>query len=192
MAETVESASEHRHRLLSGMAHAVAAKGYPDTTIADVVREAAVSRRTFYEHFATKADCLIALYEASSHNALKVLRGAIDPARGWQTQVEQAMTAYLGCLAQNPVLLRTLFVEILGLGPTGLAVRRRANGELAAFMLQVINGDGRARLTAAMALMVVGAVNELVLQAIEQDRVHELTSLAAPTAALVRAVATTE
>jgi AcrR family transcriptional regulator len=67
-------------RLLEGMAHAVADKGYADTTIADIVREAGVSRRTFYEHFAGKAECLVALYEAASHNALKVLRDAIDPA----------------------------------------------------------------------------------------------------------------
>jgi len=188
MAETETAITEHRHRLLEGMARAVAVKGYSDTTIADVVREAAVSRRTFYEHFGTKADCLVALYEAASHNALGVLRQSIDPARDWQGQVEQAMQAYLACLAQNPVLLRTLFIEILGLGPTGLAVRRRMNGELAAFMLGVINGDGRARLTPEMAMMVVGAVNELVLQAIEQDRVGDLTELAAPAAALVRAV----
>lgn len=188
MAEAETAITEHRHRLLEGMARAVAAKGYADTTIADVVREAAVSRRTFYEHFATKADCLVALYEAASHNALRVLRQSIDPERDWQGQVEQAMQAYLACLAQNPVLLRTLFIEILGLGPTGLAVRRRMNGELAAFMLQVINGDGRARLAPEVAMMVVGAVNELVLQAIEQDRVGDLTRLAAPAASLVRAV----
>ena len=47
-------ANEHRHRLLEGMAQAVAEKGYADTTIADIVREAGVSRRTFYEHFAGK------------------------------------------------------------------------------------------------------------------------------------------
>src|SRR5215207_6637480 len=100
---------EHRHRLLEGMAHAVAAKGYADTTIADIVREASVSRRTFYEHFSTKSECLIALYEAASHNALKVLRDSIDPLHEWQTQVEHALAAYLGCMAQNPVLMRTLF-----------------------------------------------------------------------------------
>jgi hypothetical protein len=38
---------EHLHRLLEGMARAVAAKGYADTTIADIVREAGVSRRTW-------------------------------------------------------------------------------------------------------------------------------------------------
>ena len=124
--------TEHRARLLEGMARAVAAKGYADTTIADIVREASVSRRTFYENFADKAECLTALYEAASGNAIAVLRSAIDPHSDWEAQVEQAMAAYFGVLARNPVLLRTLFIDILGLGPTGLAARRRANQQLAA------------------------------------------------------------
>ncbi len=158
-------------------------------------REAAVSRRTFYEHFAIKADCLIALYEAASYNSLKVLRGAIDPRHDWQAQVERAMAAYLGCLAQNPVLMRTLFVEILGLGAQGLAARRRVNEDIAALMLEVINapsqpGAGRSsRLSEPMAMAVVGGINELVLQAIEQDRVGNLLELVQPASEFVRAVA---
>lgn len=184
----------HRHRLLEGMAHAVAAKGYAATTIADIVREASVSRRTFYEHFAGKADCLIALYEAASINALQVLRDAIDPARDWHDQVEQAMSAYFGCLSQNPVLMRTLFVEILSLGPAGLAARRRVNQQLATFMLNVVNSDcgrrkGRAPLSPEMAIVVVGGINELVLHAIERDRVGKLHELVRPAVQLVRAVA---
>jgi len=131
--------TEHRARLLEGMARAVAAKGYADTTIADIVREASVSRRTFYENFADKAECLTALYEAASGNAIAVLRAAIDPRSDWEAQVEQAMAAYFGVLARNPVLLRTLFIDILGLGPTGLAARRRANQQLADLMLDVVN-----------------------------------------------------
>jgi len=187
-AETEAAASEHRSRLLEGMAHAVAAKGYADTTIADIVREAAVSRRTFYEHFTTKADCLVALYSAASHNALKVLRDAIDPDRGWQEQVEQALSAYLGCLASNPVLLRTLFVEILGLGMSGLAARRRMNRELADFMLGVVNAGNPQPLPADMAMAVVGGIHELVLQAIENGRAGQLQELVAPASALVRSV----
>ncbi|RZI45052.1 TetR/AcrR family transcriptional regulator [Herbaspirillum sp. HC18] len=173
------------------MAHAVAAKGYPETTIADIVREASVSRRTFYEHFNTKADCLIALYEASSHNALNVLRDALDPERGWHEQVETAMAAYFGCLAQNPVLVRTLFIEILGLGAPGLASRRRVNDEIVDFMLAVINGNhpaDNAPLSPDMALAVVGGMNELVLQAIENGSVDQLQELASSAVRLVRAV----
>ena len=142
-----------------------------------------MSRRTFYEHFQTKADCLIALYEASSHNALKVLRDAIDPAHEWQTQVERALAAYLGCMASNPILMRTLFIEILGLGTPGLAARRRVNQEIADFMLGAIDGG----LTPQMAMAVVGGINELVLQYIEQDRVAHLGELVMPASALVRA-----
>jgi AcrR family transcriptional regulator len=180
---------EHRGRLLEGMAHAVAEKGYASTTIADIVREAGVSRRTFYEHFAGKAECLVALFEAASHNALKVLRGAIDPSHPWQTQVERALAAYLEGMASNPVLLRTLYVEILGLGLEGLAARRRVNQEIADFMLAVVNGGSRRGppLSAQMAMAVVGGINELVLECIEQDRVDRLVELVGPAAQLVRA-----
>lgn len=187
--------SEHYQRLLQGMAQAVHAKGYADTTIADIVREAAVSRRTFYEHFSTKTECLIALYETASHLALKAVSEAFDPAQPWHAQVEQAMTAYFDYLAQDPVLLRTLFVEILGLGMPGLLARRRVNGEIASFIQVAINTANAeaeckgGHLTSEMALTVVGGINELVLQAIEQDRAGDLRELVAPATRLVRAVA---
>lgn len=191
----VESlASKHRYRLLEGMAHAVAANGYAATTIADIVQEASVSRRTFYEHFSTKSECLIALYEAASLAALNVLRDAIDPEHAWQTQVEKAMAAYLECLSQNPLLLRTLFIEILGLGMEGLAARRRVNRQIANFMLTVINSGrdkakpGRA-LSDDMAMAVVGGINELILQAVEQNRVGQLQELTRPAIDLLLSVA---
>ena len=186
---------EHYARLLEGMAHAVAGKGYADTTIADIVREAAVSRRTFYEHFTSKAECLVALYEAASKGALRAVSQAFDPAQPWHDQVERTMTAYFDYLAQDPVLLRTLFVEILGLGMPGLKARRRVNDEIASFIQAAINSSGdaasgpAAHLTGEMAMTVVGGINELVLQAVEQDRVGDLRQLVAPATRLVRAVA---
>ena len=172
-------AKAHRRRLLEGMANAVAVKGYSAVTIADIVREAGVSRRTFYEQFATRSDCLIALYEAASERALAVLRSALDPGRPWQAQLEPVLAAYLAGLASNPALLRTLYIEIWGLGPAGLAARRRVNHAIAGFMLEVINQPPAApRLRPDMALAVVGGVNELILLAIEQDRVAQLPEIA--------------
>jgi AcrR family transcriptional regulator len=43
--------AEFRGRLLEGMAAAIRETGYRDATVADVVRHARTSRRTFYEHF---------------------------------------------------------------------------------------------------------------------------------------------
>ena len=189
MAELEFLVPEHRSRLLEGMARAVAGKGYAATTIADIVREASVSRRTFYEHFQAKSECLIALYEAASHNALKVLRAAIDPAHPWQTQVEHALAAYFATMAANPLLMRTLYIEILGLHAEGLAARRRVNREIAGFVLEVVNARTPGKLSPQMAMAVVGGINELVLEYIERDDEERLAELVAPAAQLVRAVA---
>lgn len=181
---------EHRRRLLDGLAQVVALKGYADTTIADIVREAGVSRRTFYEHFSSKSEALIALYEIASHNGLRVLEEHIDTRREWSTQVEQALQAYLACLAQRPVLLRTLFIDILGLGQPGLLARRRVHESIASFVLEVVNArQAPPPLDRATALAVVGGIHELVLHAIEQEPVADLLALAEPAARLVRAVA---
>jgi AcrR family transcriptional regulator len=189
MAAVLSRSPDHRRRLLDAMAHAVARKGFAETTIADLASEARVSRRTFYEHFADKAECLIALYEVASAQALEVLKAAIDPKRDWHTQVDQALNAYLSTLSCNPMLLRTLFIAILGLGPAGLQARRRANLELADFILSVVNDARRAKpLPAEMALAIVGGVNELILQAIEEDRADRLTELGGAAARLARSV----
>ena len=182
---------EHRVRLLDGMARAVAAKGYADTTLADIVREAAVSRRTFYEHFVDKAQCFVALYEAASGAALDELRAVIDPLGDWELQVDRAMQTYFAVLSRNPLLLRTLFIEILGLGAAGLQARRRVNQRMAALLLEAVNmWPGRRRrklpLQPQMAMAVVGGINELVLQAIEQGQ-GDLRPLADPSGALLRA-----
>ena len=196
-AASPSTSTVHRSRLLEGMARAVAVRGYADTTIADIVREASVSRRTFYENFADKAECLIALYEVASGNAITVLRNAIDPHSDWQAQVEQAMGAYFGVLERNPVLLRTLFLEMLGLGAPGLAARRRANQQLADLMLDVVNNRPGERLRKAplqpmMAMAVVGGINEMVLQSIEQGRANDLQELVEPAAMLLRAAISAE
>ena len=174
------------------MAQACANKGFAATTIADIAADAKVSKRTFYEHFDSKADCFIALYESASARALSVLRDQVDVSRDWHEQVERALSAYFQALAVSPVLLRTLFIEILGLGAEGLAARRRVNQELADFIVSVASqcsavGTNTA-LTESDATGLVGALNELVLQAIENDRADRLGDLIAPSARLVRIV----
>ena len=56
-------------------------------------------------------------------------------------------------------------------------------------MLGVVNQPpaGTVLLHSAMAMAVVGGINELVLQAIEQDQVAALADLVTPSSALLRA-----
>ena len=79
--------SGYRERLLDGMLEAVNEKGFAETTIADIARHARVSKRTFYEHFATKQDCLLALYVAASERALARIADSVDPTLDLEAQV---------------------------------------------------------------------------------------------------------
>lgn len=163
------AAATVRSRLIQGLAQALATKGYGELTIAHIVAEAAVSRRTFYEHFDSKDACFLALYEAANQQCLRVLAAAVDPSRPWQEQVRGALSAYLSTMDASPPLTRTLLIEVFHLGMPGLAARRRAHGAIAALMREIINAqprDGR-MLSDAMAIAVIGGVHELVLGCIE-------------------------
>ncbi len=180
--------NEHRGRLLQAMATVAAAQGLAATSIAAVVAEAGVSKRTFYEHFADKDACFLELYRAASASALRTLREAVQPDRPWQDQVEHALGAYLAHLASGPQLIRMLFVEIHHLGPAGALVRREVMQHLADFMLETINAE-REVLTPTMAVAAVGGIQELVLQAIEQGEAAQLDRLTPSASAVVRLLA---
>ena len=63
-------------------AAAIAEKGYATVTIADVVGHARVSKRTFYEHFADKEACFLALYSETSDELLDLIAEAAASAGG--------------------------------------------------------------------------------------------------------------
>lgn len=183
---------EYRDRLLEGMAAALDVKGFAEVTVADIARHARVSKRTFYEHFGTKRDCLLALYVASSERALARIAASVDPSLGLDAQIAKTTRVYFSSLQERPAVLRTLLVEILAAGPRGLEVRRRVNRRYADLLRKVVasagrGGGARHTLSGAMATAVVGGLNELMLQAVEGGDLTRLRRLARPAAELVRA-----
>jgi AcrR family transcriptional regulator len=179
--------NDYRKRLMEGMSAAVAERGYADTTIADIVRHARVSRRTFYEEFASKEACLLALYVAASERVIRDIAAAVQTSADRDTQIARATEAYLARMAAHPVLTRTLFLEILAAGPAGLQVRREIHARYADFFRGVVEGAG-GRLSPELAAAAVGGINELILQAVLDDRIPRLTELATPARQLLRAV----
>jgi AcrR family transcriptional regulator len=187
------SGPAHPERLVAGMVAAVAERGYAATTITDVVRHARVSRRTFYEHFADKESCFLAAYDAVSDAVLAGMAGAAGEASGSKERIDAAVRAYLGALAAEPAVARVFIVEILSAGPAALARRRVVLRRFAAqIQAQVADavaaGAPGAPLSDAAALALVGAIHELVLAALEENRGAELPALGGEIAALVAAI----
>jgi len=171
---------DHRSRLLEAMASLVACRGYGDIAVADVVREAGVSKRTFYEHFTNKEQCCLSLFQAAADSALRTLRRSVNPELPWQDQLEFALFNYLGHLADGHELLRALFVDIHYMGVEGLMLRRSIIDSLADYMLEVIgSAPGKQGVFERHhAVAAVGAIHEWVLLHIEQGRGAHLRELA--------------
>lgn len=175
-------------RLLDATLDGIGDIGWADLTTAEIVRRAHLSKRTFYEHFATKEACLLALYEHVSGKLLDDLDAAVATAPRGEPRLEVGAAFYLARLQAHPRVVRTLALEILHLGADGLAIRRRVMRRFAAFLRREINATGRRPISPAVAMVIVGGINELALEALEEDRIDRIGELLAPIAEVVRGV----
>jgi AcrR family transcriptional regulator len=117
-----EVVASQRARLVGAIAHVVAEKGYPATTVADVVERAGVSRRTFYEQFADKEGCFLAAYDAGLTAVLCRIGEAVEvnPGAPWRERARAGVESFLALLASEPAFAQALQVEILTAGPAAL------------------------------------------------------------------------
>lgn len=181
-----------RGRLLEGLALSIVEKGYGATTIADVVARARVSKRTFYEHFADKQACYLALYSAASDQMLEVIAQVAAEDGTWRERLDAAARAYLSALALQPALTRTFLMEIQAAGERALAARREVHGRFATLLRALTQDAARedpslTPLSAPMATAIVGGINELLLEAVEDGRTTQLAELADTAGALLTA-----
>jgi AcrR family transcriptional regulator len=119
--------SGFRRRLLDGMAEAVRAHGYRETTVADVVRAARTSRRTFYEHFSGKQDCFIALLTERNSETIQRIYAAVDPSAAWRVQVRQAIEAWITTSQHDPSIALAWIRDIPALGEGARELHRRTS-----------------------------------------------------------------
>lgn len=180
-------------RLMEAMAEVMSDNGYANITIADIVARARVSKRTFYECFASKQDCLLALCRHVSDHIMVVVLAALRPGLPWAEQVREVTQGYLGAIKAQPVLMRSLYLEVYAAGAPGLAVRREVNQRFAELLRQQVDQarvseSGIKSLSRPLATAVIAGVNELILQLLEEDQEAKLMSLVAPASELVLAV----
>ena len=107
------------------MVELVAERGYAATTVPEVVAKARVSRNAFYEHFADKTDCFIAVANDVNRELLDGLYGFAGEST-WLDALGKGMDFYLGYWAERPAFSRTYFLELPAAGERALAQREEA------------------------------------------------------------------
>ena len=163
---------DFRRRLLDGLHDSIVERGYRETTVADIVRHARTSKRTFYDHFASKEQCFIELLTANNEDLVTTLRDAIDGNAPWQEQVRQAVTAYVGTIEANPEVTLSWIRELPALGEEARPMLRRGFSRLATALTELTAGPGFQRagiapLSPAAAVILVGGLRELTAQTVE-------------------------
>lgn len=172
VAEQTAVGQEFRRRLLDGLAASIEERGYRDTTVADIVRHARTSKRTFYDHFPTKEQCFFDLLTANNVELVDTLRAAVNPAAPWRDQVRQAVSAYVGTIEASPAITLSWIRELPALGAAARPLMRRSSGRLAEAIVELSAGPGFSRaglapLSATAAVILVGGLRELTAQTVE-------------------------
>jgi AcrR family transcriptional regulator len=176
--------AEFRQRLLDGMARAIAEHGFRESTIADVVRYARTSRRTFYEHFASKQGCFIALLLEANAEMVRQIAAAVDPHQPWRVQVRQAIEAWIACAQSQQDLTLSWIREVPALGDVARQLQRES---LEAFIVLIQTLTDTAELRAVgivppprqFAIMLLGGLRELIATTVEDGGdISDITEVA--------------
>jgi AcrR family transcriptional regulator len=163
-----------RERLLVGLAASIADRGFAATTIADIVREAQTSRRTFYAEFATREDCYVELLRTTNETLAQRIAGGVDPDAQWPTQVQQAVDAYVDTASTERHLTLTWIRELPALGSLGHDVQKAATDTMVDLVVTLTRGQqfaeaGVAPLTLPQARLLIGGIRELTAGTLEDD-----------------------
>lgn len=164
-----------RDRLLDGLAASIGERGYRDTTVADIVRHARTSKRTFYEQFASKEECLIELLRRNNDDLIANILAAVDPEADWQQQIRQAAGAYVDHIESRPAITLSWIREAPALGAVAQPLNRRAMDALTDMLVNLTDSPGFRRAQLApisrpLALILLGGLRELTALFVEDGR----------------------
>ena len=112
-----------RSRLLAAAVRTVDELGYAGATVAHITLRARVSRRTFYELFANREECVAAVLEDAARRIGSEIEWAGLEDRVWRERVRGGCRAILAFLDREPVLARVCVVQALR-GSQGVLERR--------------------------------------------------------------------
>jgi AcrR family transcriptional regulator len=107
-------ASHKRRRMMAAIAELTAENGYEATKIADIVRRAAVARKTLYDNFDGKEDLFVSALDTTLAEARVVVEGGCASADGSpEAGIVAGLEALLEFIAAHPAASRMCMVEAI-------------------------------------------------------------------------------
>ncbi|MFI9380753.1 TetR/AcrR family transcriptional regulator [Kutzneria sp. NPDC052558] len=176
--------TDFRRRLLGGLSASIEERGYQDTTVADIVRAARTSRRTFYEHFSSKETCFVALITEANDEMIRLIAAAVDPSAPWTAQVRQAVETWLACADTERAVTRSWIRDVPALGTLGRDLQRDLMEKFVTLVQALTDAEelravGIRRVPRPMAIVLLGGLRELMASTVEAGgKVTDVTETA--------------
>jgi AcrR family transcriptional regulator len=120
-----EVAANQRARIMNAMIEQIGKQGYGATTVAHVSTRAGVSRKAFYQHFASKQECFIATYDMLVAEGFERVAAASNEAGGLQEELGFGLDALFQRAIDSPSVQRLILVEVAAVGPAGIDRREQ-------------------------------------------------------------------
>ena len=162
-----------RQRLLDALEESIAEDGYPRTTVADIVRRARTSRRTFYEHFDSREACFVALLTDANVDQVRLISAAVDATAPWRNQVRQAIEAWISSGESRPSLMLSWIRDVPSLGDAARHLQRDVTEKFIE-MVQALGGTEQFRsagigpVSRQRIIMLLGGLRELTAITVEE------------------------
>lgn len=179
------SDDKQRRRLIHGLASALAAKGRAELTVSDVVKSAAVSRRTFYEHFRNLQEAVLASHRATAAAVLELVNRRCAREGSWEARVRAGLATVIEFAVAESHLATLLVIDSFtfdrALAEEVLETRR----EFAALLRPQGGGPDRPGPPAFAATFLVGAVAGAIAPLVRDGERRRLRELEAPLLELI-------
>jgi TetR/AcrR family transcriptional regulator, fatty acid metabolism regulator protein len=172
-----------REKIIAAAAKFFGEKGYHNTTTAEVAEAAGVAAGTIYIYFSSKEDLLVAVFEEFLEKHMLRLREGVDKEVGPEARLRRLIVLGLALMEENPDSAR-IFLSQLRQSTTMIKmVAKRSSRAYRGIIESILDEGIRAGLfrpmdTHAVAAMVFGAFQNLVLDWVADDCSYRLTGLA--------------
>lgn len=186
--------ASQRGRMLHAVLIAVAQKGFGYVVVGDVIAEAGVSRKAFYEHFKDFEECWAEAWEIAIDVLFVEIAKAVAESggvEGREALIALGAEVSLRLSAAEPLVAHATLLDVIGAGPAGLNASQAALERHANLILMTWDGKSYAdsseqRRLAAMAAVSIytGTVRAYLVA----DRADELPTLADQLTRLIIAV----
>jgi AcrR family transcriptional regulator len=168
-----------RARIYGATVAVVAEHGYDASSIADILRLAGVSRRSFYEHFDDKLDCFLATLDVLAELAIPRLAEAYGASRGASRErLGAVFESAAAMVVAQPAASRVWLIEAHAAGPLAVErIERLADDVNGLACTALADMPGRALMPAAAVRAVLGGVGRIVRARLRDGRERELPAL---------------